>query len=107
MKRAAIRRGRPFDHLNALLAHALPQADDWTRYTQRQRGDIRAARPARWRSSSTSSARAWELRYLLRAEVPGKFHALPVLGQAMYVPEIRCNGAETRVTVEERAQIGD
>ena len=43
----------------------------------------------------------WEIRYELRAEVPGKFHALPVLGQAMYVPEIRCNGAETRVTVEE------
>ncbi len=41
----------------------------------------------------------WQLRYDLRAEVPGKFHALPVLGHAMYVPEIRCNGAELRVTV--------
>ncbi len=28
----------------------------------------------------------WELRYEFRAEVPGQFHALPVLGQAMYVP---------------------
>jgi len=43
----------------------------------------------------------WEIRYDFRAEVPGKFHALPVLGHAMYVPEIRCNGAEVRVTVEE------
>ncbi len=43
----------------------------------------------------------WEIRYDLRAEVPGIFHALPVLGQAMYVPEIRCNGAEVRVTVAE------
>lgn len=41
----------------------------------------------------------WQLRYDLRAEVPGQFHALPVLGHAMYVPEIRCNGAEVRVTV--------
>jgi uncharacterized protein YfaS (alpha-2-macroglobulin family) len=31
----------------------------------------------------------WEIRYDLRAEIPGEFHALPVLGHAMYVPEIR------------------
>ena len=43
----------------------------------------------------------WEIRYDLRAEVPGKFHALPVVGQAMYVPEIRCNGAEIRINVAE------
>ena len=43
----------------------------------------------------------WEIRYDMRAEVPGIFHALPVLGQAMYVPEIRCNGAEVRVTVND------
>jgi uncharacterized protein YfaS (alpha-2-macroglobulin family) len=43
----------------------------------------------------------WEIRYDLRAEVPGEFHALPVLGHAMYVPEIRCNGAELRVKVED------
>jgi uncharacterized protein YfaS (alpha-2-macroglobulin family) len=41
----------------------------------------------------------WEIRYDLRAEVPGEFHALPVLGHAMYVPEVRCNGAELRVKV--------
>ncbi|MCM2316093.1 MAG: MG2 domain-containing protein [Thermoanaerobaculia bacterium] len=44
----------------------------------------------------------WEIRYTMRAEVPGQFHALPLLGQAMYVPEIRANGDETRITVEER-----
>ncbi|MFO1514229.1 MAG: MG2 domain-containing protein [Verrucomicrobiota bacterium] len=43
----------------------------------------------------------WEIRYDLRAEVPGQFHALPTLGQAMYVPEIRCNGAEMQVKVAE------
>lgn len=46
----------------------------------------------------------WEIRYELRAETPGAFHALPVLGRAMYVPEIRCNGAEIRVRVAERRE---
>ena len=41
----------------------------------------------------------WEIRYDARAEVPGQFHALPVMGHAMYVPEIRGNGAEIRVRV--------
>ena len=44
----------------------------------------------------------WEMRYDLRAEVPGLFHALPVLGHAMYVPEIRCNSSEVRLTVNDR-----
>ena len=34
----------------------------------------------------------WEIRYELRAEVPGSFHALPLMGHAMYVPEIRAKG---------------
>lgn len=46
----------------------------------------------------------WEIRYTLRAEVPGRFHGLPVLGHAMYVPEIRCNGAETRIEILDRPQ---
>ena len=41
----------------------------------------------------------WQLRYEMRAESPGSFHALPVLGHAMYVPEIRTNGAEIRISV--------
>ena len=44
----------------------------------------------------------WEIQSALRAEVPGKFHALPVLGHAMYIPEIRANGKETRLTVTDR-----
>jgi uncharacterized protein YfaS (alpha-2-macroglobulin family)/tetratricopeptide (TPR) repeat protein len=44
----------------------------------------------------------WQITYDLRAEVPGRFHALPVLGHAMYVPEIRCNSAEVRITVNDR-----
>jgi uncharacterized protein YfaS (alpha-2-macroglobulin family) len=44
----------------------------------------------------------WQVTYDLRAEVPGQFHALPVLGHAMYVPEIRCNSGEIRITVNDR-----
>lgn len=43
----------------------------------------------------------WEIRYTLRAEVPGQFHALPLLGHAMYVPEIRANGDEIRIRVSD------
>jgi len=42
----------------------------------------------------------WEIRYTLRAEVPGFFHALPLMGSAMYVPEIRANSDEVRVEVK-------
>ncbi len=42
----------------------------------------------------------WEIRYALRAEVPGSFHALPLMGSAMYVPEIRANSDEVRVEVK-------
>jgi uncharacterized protein YfaS (alpha-2-macroglobulin family) len=41
----------------------------------------------------------WQMSYEMRAEAPGAFHALPVLGHAMYVPEIRTNGAEARIRV--------
>jgi len=41
----------------------------------------------------------WQLSYEMRAESPGAFHALPVLGHAMYVPEIRANGTEVRIKV--------
>lgn len=43
----------------------------------------------------------WQMEYELRAETPGQFSALPTLGHAMYVPDIRANGAEGRVVVGE------
>jgi uncharacterized protein YfaS (alpha-2-macroglobulin family) len=43
---------------------------------------------------------SWEIQYELRAQTPGAFHALPLIGQAMYVPEIRANGAEVRLRIE-------
>jgi uncharacterized protein YfaS (alpha-2-macroglobulin family) len=41
----------------------------------------------------------FEMRYVLRAETPGTFHALPAVGQAMYVPEIRGNSRELRLSI--------
>jgi hypothetical protein len=41
----------------------------------------------------------WQVSYEMRAESPGSFHALPVLGHAMYVPEIRTNSGEVRIKV--------
>ncbi|MGQ9898456.1 MAG: alpha-2-macroglobulin family protein [Acidobacteriota bacterium] len=41
----------------------------------------------------------WQMEYELRAETPGRFVALPTLGHAMYVPEIRANSAEAQVVV--------
>ncbi len=39
------------------------------------------------------------LRYRVRAEVPGSFHALPTNGYAMYAPEVRAISDEMRVSV--------
>jgi uncharacterized protein YfaS (alpha-2-macroglobulin family) len=43
----------------------------------------------------------WQIRYESRAEIPGEFHALPLLGHAMYVPEIRANSAESKIIITE------
>ena len=46
----------------------------------------------------------WQIRYTLRAEVPGRFHALPVVGHAMYIPEIRANGTEIRIQIRDNKE---
>jgi uncharacterized protein YfaS (alpha-2-macroglobulin family) len=79
----------------------VPQSDD-TDYTERSRWvyqELRDRKVALFIDKLPEGI--WEIRYDLRAEVPGKFHALPVIGQAMYVPEIRCNGEEIRINVVE------
>ncbi|MCH8474562.1 MAG: hypothetical protein LAT55_04970 [Opitutales bacterium] len=43
-----------------------------------------------------------EIRYNLRAETPGRFTALPVLGHAMYVPEVRANSSSFRLGITDR-----
>ncbi len=46
----------------------------------------------------------WRIRYEMRAETPGIFHALPVTVEAMYVPELRANGAESELRVVPREE---
>jgi len=82
-----------------------PRWDDPARFTGRARG-----LHAEWRDRKVAlfadklAQGVWELRYELRAEVPGTFHALPVMAEAMYVPEIKGNSNEIRLTVAERRE---
>ncbi len=39
--------------------------------------------------------------YRLRAEIPGRFHALPARAQAMYAPELRANSDEIQLKIED------
>jgi uncharacterized protein YfaS (alpha-2-macroglobulin family) len=39
--------------------------------------------------------------YRLRAEIPGKFHALPTKASAMYAPELRANSDENRLSIKD------
>ena len=41
------------------------------------------------------------LSYRLRAEIPGKFSALPAKGNGMYAPELRANSDEMKIGVED------
>lgn len=41
------------------------------------------------------------LRYRVRAEIPGRFHALPTNGYAMYAPEVRAISDEQRVSIRD------
>jgi uncharacterized protein YfaS (alpha-2-macroglobulin family) len=85
----------------------LPDPNDPARYTGRRTGvheELRDRKVAFFVDKLSQGI--WEARYELRAEVPGRFHALPTLGQAMYVPEIRCNGREQRMSVEESGTVG-
>ena len=80
----------------------LPEDSDYTSRTRWVYQELRDRKVALFIDKLPEGV--WEIRYDLRAEVPGEFHALPVLGHAMYVPEIRCNGAELRVRVTEAEQ---
>jgi len=92
---------------DAATAATAPDADDWTRFTGRQRfvhQELRDRKVALFLDRLPQGV--WETRYELRAEVPGRFSALPTTGAAMYVPEIRCNGDELKLVVEDRAREG-
>ena len=75
-------------------------AEDFTGRTRRVHQELRDRKVALFVDRLPQGI--WEIRYELRAEVPGSFHALPVMGHAMYVPEIRCNDAELRLEVLDR-----
>lgn len=42
------------------------------------------------------------LSYKLRAEIPGKFSALPAQAEAMYAPELKANSDEMKLEVQEK-----
>jgi uncharacterized protein YfaS (alpha-2-macroglobulin family) len=80
-----------------------PMSEDQSDYTGRSRWvyqELRDRKVALFIDKLPEGV--WEIRYEMRAEAPGLFHALPVLGHAMYVPEIRCNGREMRIKVTDR-----
>jgi uncharacterized protein YfaS (alpha-2-macroglobulin family) len=39
--------------------------------------------------------------YRLRAEIPGRFSALPAKGEAMYAPELKANSDEIKLQIED------
>jgi len=44
------------------------------------------------------------LTYRLRAEIPGKFSALPATADAMYAPELRANSDEMKLEIEDKKE---
>jgi len=81
-------------------AYAWKTEDGYTGRTRNLYQELRDRRVALFADKLPQGV--WEMRYELRAETPGSFHALPVLGEAMYVPEIRCNSNELRVGVTQK-----
>jgi uncharacterized protein YfaS (alpha-2-macroglobulin family) len=45
------------------------------------------------------------ISYRMRAEVPGKFSALPTLAGGMYAPELRANSDEFKIRIADRADL--
>ena len=41
------------------------------------------------------------LSYRMRAEIPGKFSALPTQAEAMYAPELKANATEIKLKIED------
>ena len=42
------------------------------------------------------------ISYRVRAEIPGRFSALPTRGSAMYAPELKANSDEIRLGIRDR-----
>ena len=41
------------------------------------------------------------ITYRLRAEIPGRFSALPAKASAMYAPELKGNSDETKLVIQD------
>ena len=61
--------------------------------------ELRDEKVAAFLSDLPQGTRA--IRYRLRAEIPGEFHALPTNGYSMYAPEVRCLSGEWRATISD------
>lgn len=91
--------------LRPLKKSAVTAAPSSGRRDPGEYADGAAAAHAEWRDRAAAffidrlGEGFWELRCEFRAETAGRFHALPVLAEAMYVPELRANGDEVRVVV--------
>jgi uncharacterized protein YfaS (alpha-2-macroglobulin family) len=102
-----LRSGEPLD-ARELRSDALARDDgtratgDYTGRTRRVYRELRDRKIALFLDRLPQGV--WEIRYELRAEVPGAFHALPAMIHAMYVPEIRANGRERLLDVEDRSR---
>jgi len=59
--------------------------------------ELRDEKVAVFLSAMPQGTRA--VRYRLRAEIPGEFHALPTNGYSMYAPDVRCLSDEWRVRI--------
>ena len=82
---------------------AAPLLDNRGRYTGRKRWVYQELRDRKVACFIDKLPEGyWEIRYRLRAETPGTFHALPLLAHAMYVPEIRANSSERQVKIEDK-----
>ena len=51
--------------------------------------------------STRLSASSGSVSYRMRAEIPGRFSALPTKGWAMYAPELKANSDEIKLRVED------
>ena len=50
-------------------------------------------------ADATSKGGHWRISYRLRAEIPGKFSALPTRAYAMYAPELKGNSDEIKLAI--------
>ena len=112
-----LRSGEPLYAHELKASEALiPKTSDGDRAAMADEGDRRTGRQ-RWVYQELRDRQVacfvdrlpegfWEIRYRMRAETPGRFHALPVMASAMYVPEIRANSSEVRLEVSGEGPFG-